>query len=121
MTWLSELQAECINTREEIGKVKAQKEEQKRRQPQQLGRQHRQLRQQLLRLRQLQLPVRVEVTVIITGSKGTTETEVEVVSRLTETILVGGVVSRDNGLGSVRMLHRRNCRQNPQLRWEPKL
>jgi len=52
----------------------------------------------------------------ITDSREATKVEVGVVTNPTETIHVGNVVSRDTGLGNVRMLHLRNSRQNLQLR-----
>jgi len=123
---LSELQAECTSTREEIGRVKAQKveAEKKAAQAAQAGRP--QLKQPNQRIRQPQLgqhQIRAEMATDFSDNKeaiGVGAVE-EATTKPRVMMSVTGVEDRDTGPEIVRMECHLNRQQHLQLRQQPRL
>jgi len=123
---LSELQAECISTREEIGRVKAQKEEAEKKAAQAAQRPRPQLTQpspQIRRLQQDQHQIRVEAVTDINDNKEAIGVEAveEAATKPRVTMSVISVEDRDTGPEIVRMERHLNSQRHLQLRQWPRL
>jgi len=122
---LSELQAECTSTREEIGRVKHKRMRLKRRplrQPKRPRPQFKQPSQQIRQPRRDQHRIRVEVATDFSDNKEAIEVEAaeEATTRPRVTMSVISAEDRDTGPETVQPERRLNSQQHLQLRRQPR-